>query len=234
MGLTFIVVLLISGRKILKSAWFNHAYCGLALGFPKDHLTRDSYARCLLCRQDVKIGSRGITTFFEHCRGVRHHRLDCLTRLRRGLPLRRRDGTLMSQAEADVCGAALLGESVPLIETCPDVTVLEALQIEASDGSVWGTRRVAEDDDHTDSFRLFVCLVIDAIYRDCNFASVRHLWDLMVASNSQHAVMFGATCRESDVLVIMNLFRMHEIITCCMYCYLYVTCETSDNFGVFV
>ena len=112
----------------------------------------------------------------------------------------------MSQTEADVCGAALIGESAPLIEACPDVTVLEALQIEASDGSVWGARQVSEDVDHTDSFRLFVCLVIDAVYRDCSFASVRHLWDLMVASNSQHSILFGATCRESDVLVIMNLF----------------------------
>ena len=202
----FLMFIVVSGKKVLKSTWFEHVYCGLALGFAKNHKTRDSFVRCLLCRQDVRIASRGITTFWEHCRGIRHHRLDCLVRLRRGLALRRRDGTLMSKAEADVCGAALTGESVPLIETCPDVTVLEALQIEASDGSVWGARQGSEDVDQTESVRVFVCLVIDAVYRDCNFASVQHLWDLMVASNSQHSILFGATCRESDVLVIMNRF----------------------------
>ena len=60
-GFGISVFRLISGKKILKATWFGHAYCGLALGFPKDHLTRDSYVRCLLCKQDVTIASRGIT-----------------------------------------------------------------------------------------------------------------------------------------------------------------------------
>ena len=205
MDLTFSMFILISGKKILKPTWFEHVYCGLALGFAKDHKTCDSFVRCLLCRQDVRIASRGITTFWEHCRGVRNHQLDCLVRLRRGLALRKGDGTLMSKSEADECNATLIGEAVPVIEVCPNVTVLEALQIESAGGSVWGAMRSSDDVDQTESVRLFVCLVINAIYQDCNFASVRHLWDLMVASNGQHSVLFGATCRESDVLIIMNL-----------------------------
>ena len=130
------VFLLISGEKILKATWFGHAYCGLALGFPKDHLTRDSYVRCLLCKQDVRIASRGITTFYEQCRGVRHNRLDCLTRLLRGLSLRKRDRKLMSEAEFAAFFSTVAGESVPQVEVCPDTTVLEALHIEAEGGSV--------------------------------------------------------------------------------------------------
>ena len=136
-GFCNFVFLLISGKKILKSSWFDHAYCGLALGYAKDHLTRDSYVRCLLCKQDVRVASRGITTFFEHCRGVTHHRLDCLTRVRRGLSLRRRDGTLMSEAESAAFVATMAGESVPQVEVCPDTSVLEALRIEAEGSSVW-------------------------------------------------------------------------------------------------
>ena len=203
--------------KVLKSAWFDHAYCGLALVFPKDHLTPDSYARCLLCKQDVKIGSRGITTFLEHCRGMRHHRLDCLVRLRRGLALRKRDGTLMSEAECDVCTTTLAGETVPVVESCPNVTVIEALQIEATGRSVWGDICASSDSAQVESVKLFVCLVVDAIYRDCDFSSVRHLWDLMVSSNSQHAVLFGSACREVDVLVIIfSCFVCHMI--CFMFC----------------
>ena len=196
--------ILISGKKIIKPSWFNHVYCGLALGFAKEHQTRSSYVRCLFCKQDVRIASRGITTFFEHCRGGRHHRLDCLVRLRRGLALRKRDGTLMSTAEADLCSSALAGETVPIVEACPGVTVVEALQIEASGGSVWGERQQAEDSDQSESVRLFVCLVVDAIYRDCDFGSVQYLWDLMVCANPRHSVLFGTTCRESDVMVTMN------------------------------
>ena len=222
MGLTLSMFILISGEKILKPTWFEHVYCGLALGFAKDHKTRDSFVRCLLCRQDVRIASRGITTFWEYCRRVRHNRLDCLVRLRRDLALRKRDGTRMSKSEADECNATLIGEAVPVIDFRPNVTVLEALQIESAGGSVWGATRSSDDVDQTESVRLFVCLVIDAIYRDCNFASVRHLWDLMVASNGQHSVLFGATCRESDVLVIMNLLLiiyvryMLHVISCYM------------------
>ena len=202
-------------RKILKPSWFDDAYCGLALGFAKDHQTRDSFVRCLLCKQDVRIASRGITTFFEHCRGLRHHRLDCLVRLRRGLALRKRDGTLMSESKSEACAAMLVGETVPIVESCPSVTVLEALQTEAAGRSVWGELRAVDDDQHIESVRLFVCLVADAIYRDCNFSSVTHLWDLMVSSNSQHAVLFGAACREADVMVI--IFNV-------LYFMLYVTC----------
>ena len=158
-------VRLISGKEILKPTWFEHVYCGLALGFAKDHRKRDSFVRCLLCRQDVRIASRGITTFWEHCRGVRHHRLDCLVRLRRGLALRKRDGTLMSKSEADECSAALIGEAVPVLEACPNVTVLEALQIESAGGSVWGVLRGSDDVDQTESVRLFVCSIEIAILR---------------------------------------------------------------------
>ena len=162
MGLALSRFILISGKKILKPTWFEHVYCGLVLGFAKDHKTRDSFVRCLLCRQDVRIASRGITTFWEHFRGVRHHRLNCLVRLRRGLALRKRDGTLMSKSEADERNATLIGEAVPVIEVCPNVTVLEALQIESAGGSVWGAMRSSDDVDQTESVRLFVCLVIDA------------------------------------------------------------------------
>ena len=119
-----------SGRKIFKTGWFHHAYCGLALGYAKCHQSRVSYVRCLLCKQDVRIASRGITTFWEHCRGIRHHRLDCLIRLKRGLASRKRDGTLMSESEAEACAALLAGESIPVVEVCPNLSVLEVLRLE--------------------------------------------------------------------------------------------------------
>ena len=188
------------GRNIIRSVWFEHAYCGLALGFAKEHRTRESYVRRLLCKQDAKIASRGITTFWEHCRGFRHHRLNCLIRLRR-----KRDGTLMSVTESDRCVANLAGEMVPVVEVCPNMSVVEVLQAELNGRSVWGESQSIDGVVQTESVRLFVCLVVDAIYRDCNFTSIQHLWDLMVASNSQHSVLFGSACRDSDVLVIMIL-----------------------------
>ena len=68
----------------------------------------------------------------EHCRGLRHHRLDCLIRLFRDLPLRRRDGSLMSNEESVECRSSLGGAMVPFIETCPSFSVLEVFELEAA------------------------------------------------------------------------------------------------------
>ena len=68
------------------------------------------------------------------------------------------------------------------------------------------------------STKLRVCDSSFDDYRDCDFASVRHLWDLLVASNGQHSVLFGATCRESDALVSMTLVLR-------LMCYVRVACE---------
>ena len=57
-------------------------------------------------------------TFLEHCRGVIHHRLDCLVRSRRGLSLQRRTGAVMSATEAADMGEELRGLFVPEVELC--------------------------------------------------------------------------------------------------------------------
>ena len=89
-----------------------------------------------------------------------------------------------------MCVASLAGEAVPAVELCPNLSVAEVLRAELDGRSAWGESQEAEDEMQTESVRLFVCLVIDAIYRDCNFTSVQHLWDLMVASNSQHSAVW--------------------------------------------
>ena len=118
-----------AGRRVIKPGWFDHEYCGLAIGYARNHQSRMSYVRCLICKRDIKVGSRGITTFMEHCRGMRHHRQDCVVRLHRGLPLRRRDGTLMTTEESAECRASLEGVAVPFIETCPSLSVMEVLLV---------------------------------------------------------------------------------------------------------
>ena len=147
----------------------------------------------------------------EHCRGLRHHRLDCLIRLFRDLPLRRRDGSLMSNEESVECRSSLGGAMVPFIETCPSFSVLEVFELEAAGRPVWGDEE-EEDLLCEKTVHLFVCLVIDAIYRGCQFASVTSLWEVMVASEPQHASLFGVTCEVNDVMVIRIsfCFLFHE------------------------
>ena len=133
------------GQKKIKPGWFDHNYCGLALGYARNHQSRMSYVRCLICKRDIKVRSRGITTFIEHCRGLRHHRQDCVVRLHRGLPLRRRDGTLMSSEESAECRANLGGVTVPFMETCPPLSVIEVFELEGPGRPVWSDEQEGDD-----------------------------------------------------------------------------------------
>ena len=159
-----------------------------------------------MCKRDVKVGSRGITTFMEQCRGLRHHRQDCVIRLHRGLPLRRRDGTLMTNEESAECRVNLGGVTVPFIETCRSLSVLEVLELEGAGQPVWGEDEEGEDWPEK-TVRLFVCFVVDALYRDCQFSGVANLWEVLVSSDPQHAVLFGPTCALSDVMVRNLILR---------------------------
>ena len=71
----------------------------------------------------------------------------------------------MSESEVDLCVANLAGETVPTVEVCPNLSVMEVLQAEVDGRSVWGERQDADEAVQTESVRLFNCLVIDAIYR---------------------------------------------------------------------
>ena len=122
------------------------------------------------------------------------------------MPLLKQDGTLMTHEEVDECQGQLEGVAVPQIERCPDFTVTEVLRLEHDDRAVWDDSQPG-DNGRKRAIRLFVCLVLDAIYRDCHFSSVAHLWDVMVASDRQYSSLYGEGCRVSDALVTMSQLR---------------------------
>ena len=81
--------------------------------------------------------------------------------MRRGLALRKRDVTLMSEAEAEACAALLAGESNPVVEVFPNLSVLEVLRLEVGGRSLWGDTQEVDEDSQSQSIRLFVCLVVE-------------------------------------------------------------------------
>ena len=126
-------------------------------------------------------------------------------RLYRSLALRGRDGTLLTTEEAAECRTRLGGVTVPYVEQFPALTFLEAFELELAGRPVWG--EILHGDNWPErSTHLFVCLVLDAIYRDCQFVSVTRLWDVMVASEPQLALLFGQHCYLSDVMMIDLVF----------------------------
>ena len=162
--------------------------------------------RCLLYKCDLKVGSRGISTYLEHCRGVIHHKLDCLVRSRRGLVLRRRTGALMSAAEAAVM-EELRGLSLPEVEVCPSFSVREVFAVEARGESIWDSG-VPEVPDNERSLRLFVCFVLDALYRGDDVTSLTQLWDSVATTDVSYQSLLSGGCQKD---VVVRIFYM-----CCM------------------
>ena len=200
--------------KSIRGTWFLHPYAGISLGFAREHRSSDAYVRCLLCRCDLKVGSRGISTFLEHCRGVIHHRLDCLVRLRRGLLLRRPTGAVMRVAEAAPMVEELRGLSVPDLEVCPSFSVQDVFRIESGGGSIWSST-VQEVPDTERSLRMFLCVVVDALYRGGDVTGLTSLWDSLSTTDVSYGSLFGGGCRKEDVVVsICFMSYMFACFTC--------------------
>ena len=196
----------------IKATWFLHRYAGTSLGFAREHRSSDAYVRCLLCRCDLKVGSRGISTFLEHCRGVIHHKLDCIVRLRRGLLLRRPTGAVMRVAEA--AQMELRGLSIPDVEVCPSLSVQDVFRIESGGGSIWRST-VQEVPDTERSLRMFLCVVVDALYRGGDVTDLTSLWDSLATTDVSYGSLFGGRCRNEVVVVsICFMSYMFTCITC--------------------
>ena len=167
--------------------------------------------RCFLRRHDLKVGSRGISTCLEHCRGVIHHKLDCLVRLRRGLLLRRPTGAVMGVVEAAQMGEELRGLSVPDVEVCPALSVQDVFRIESGGGSIWSST-VQEVPDTERSLRMFLCVVVDALYRGGDVTGLTDLWDSLSTTDVSYRSLFGGGCWKEDVVVIICF--MNYMYTC--------------------
>ena len=51
------------------------------------------------------------------------------------------------------------------------------------------------------TLRLFICLVIDTLYRNCDFPGVVRLWEVTVAADPHRNALFGQGCQTDEVLV---------------------------------
>ena len=86
---------------------------------------------------------------------------------------------------------------MPHVEQCPTLTLLEVFEIKLAWRPVW------VDEQHNDNWpertvRLFVSRL--------HLSSVTSLWDVMVASYPQHALLLGQNCQTGDVMVSKQIF----------------------------
>ena len=97
-------------------------------------------------------------------------------RLRRGLLLQRATGAVMRVAVAVQMVEELRGLSVPDVEVCPALSVQDVFRIELEGGSIWNST-VQEVPDSQRSLRMFLCVVVDALFRGGDATGLTSLWD---------------------------------------------------------
>ena len=112
----------------------------------------------------------------------------------------------MSATEAADMGEELRGLSVPDVELCPALSVREVFAVEARGDSIWDSG-VSEVPDNERSLRLFLCFVVDALYRGGDVTSLTHLWDSVATADVAYQSLLSGGSRKEDVIVSI----------CCMY-----------------
>ena len=130
-------------------------------------------------------------------------------RLRRGLLLRRPTGAVMGVVEAAQMVEELRGLSVPDVEVCPSLSVQDVFRIESGGGSIWSST-LKEVLDTERSLRMFLCVVVDALYRGGDVTGLTDLWDFLSTTDVSYRSLFGGGCRQEDVVVIICFMKyMH-------------------------
>ena len=141
MGLfiTLCVCVLARARKIktLKPSYFVSGVLGTFVGFPRNKRVIDGYARCLLCWADLSIAGRGLSSLWDHWKGVEHTRLEQKYRIMTHKPLRDKSCRPVS-AEDRRIRRARLTEPPVFLESALKLTVEERIAIkeaEAEEGA---------------------------------------------------------------------------------------------------
>ena len=129
--------------------------------------------------------------------------------------MRRATGAVMRVAKAAQMVEELHGLSVPDVEICPALSVQDVFRIESEGGSIWSST-VQELPDTERSLRMFLCVVVDALYRGGDVTGLTSLWDSLSTTDVSCGSLFGGGGRKQDVVVsICFMSYMFTCITCC-------------------
>ena len=141
------VCVLARARKIktLKPSYFVSGVVGTFVGFPRNKRVIDGYARCLLCRADLSIAGRGLSSLWDHWKGVEHTRLEQKYRIMTHRPLLDKSCRLVSADEDRRIRRARLTEPPVFLESVLKLTVEERIAIEEAEAEE-GARPQLQDE----------------------------------------------------------------------------------------
>ena len=108
---------------------------GTFAGFPRNKRVIDGYARCLLCRADLRIAGCGISSLWDHWKGVEHTRLEQKYRIMTHRPLPDKSCRPVSADEDRRIRLARSTDPPVFMETDLNLTVEERMVIEEAEAT---------------------------------------------------------------------------------------------------
>ena len=118
---------------------------GTFVGFPRHKRVVDGYARCLLCKVDLSIAGRGLSSLWEHWRGVEHTRVEQKFRIMMQMPLLDKACRPVSAEEDRRIRRARMSEPPVFLESELSLSVDERVAIEEAEAVAGGKPVLGEE-----------------------------------------------------------------------------------------
>ena len=135
------------------------------MGFPRRKRVIDGYARCLLCRADLSIACRGLSSLWDHWKGVEHTRLEQKYRIMKQRPLLDKSCRVVTAEEDRRIRRERMSESPVFLETELSLTVEERIAIEEEEEEEGQRQLLPEGSSHY----LWLCNFVVAFTSSTSF-----------------------------------------------------------------
>ena len=150
------------------------------MGFPRRKRVIDGYARCLLCRADLSIAGRGLSSLWDHWKGVEHTRLEQKYRIMTQRPLLDKSCRAVTAEEDRRIRRERMSEPPVFMESELSLTVEERIAIEEAEEEESQRPQLPEGS----ADYLWLCNFVVAFTNSTSFGGVMRLVDAWCACTS--------------------------------------------------
>ena len=191
--------------RVLQPHYFSQGVVSLWVGFPRNHRTCDGFARCRLCRMDLLIAKRGLSTLHEHWKTEEHQLREIKLRLQLDMPLLNKSCKPVSPAEGRRQRQLVEGSGPVHLESSFALNVQDVIeaerQAETADEApvVTVTQRQAD--------KLWLCQLVDGLIGSTDFRCVLRGLDNLTANFLQSEEVRSIKADVEIVQVIISCFN---------------------------
>ena len=204
------------------------------MGFPRHKRVVDGFARCLRCRVDPSIAGRGLSSLWDHWKGVEHTRLEQKCRIMTHKPLLDKSCRAVSAEEDRRIRRERMSEPPVYLESELNLTVDERIAIEEAEEAEGQRPQLAAGNVNylwlSNFINSFVNVVsfgavlrLVASWRDCMAAELRFECRTLTYPQCQVCILFSA------VIFVFNI-----LLVICVFISSYHVVVVTTQFSVFV